>query len=469
MKLRYVLPFLVLALAGCVNEGNKLERLRFTSASDVTTALSVPIKAYQCFPQTLTLIGEFTDLSLGEFTQRGAVYTSSNPDQVQVSNADIPLPDGTGFYARGVLIPVTTTVAPVTVTAQFAGYSTSVEVSVLAPGPVTVSPISPVSTAARPFVAPDSSLGLKAMTTFDGQPSNVTALGEWSFDAADDSVATIAEFTGVVTGKSAGTKTARFSLPTCPSVAPAILANATLPITIAPIERIEVVREFPGKPVLVSPESPLFTTDAISTQAVFAGGERQDLSFQSTLSLAPAGSTALQIRNGNLLTALQEQDTSVTPSVPLAPVTVTASFKSPNTDAGITYTATSEAISAKSATLRSVAIPVAQQNPVIAAFGTFPFKVIGSFDAGGTTLTQDITRHVGWTSSNNAIAVVGNVYGSVSAANGLATSITNQAGCVTITADTGLADLSGAAATISATTLLAVSPTTQPCTPVAAP
>lgn len=469
MKLRLALLSCVLLASACVDNGNKIERVRFTSATVFTTPLTEPVAVYQCFPQTLTLIGEFTDGSLGNFTQRGAVYTSSDTSKVRVSNADIDLPDGSGKYARGVVIPGDVTTEPVTITAEYVGYTASMQVTVAAPGQVTVLPTSPVSSSTNPYAAPGSVLGLRALADFNGATSNVTGLGQWTFDNADDTIATLGQFTGVVSAIAPGTLTARYSLPACPSSATSITANASIPVTVAALDHIEISREFPGQPLLTSPTSPLFTTDAISTTGVFAGGEKQDLTFQSTLTLTPADSKSVVLRSGNLLTALQQFDTSVTPSVPFDPVTVTASFTSPATT-GTTFTATSEAVSAKEALLQSISIPGDQQNAVIAPFATLQYHAIGNFtDSAGATYTQDITRHVGWTSSDTTVAVLGNIYGSISSANGLATSLKNAAGCVTVSATTTISDGSTTGGTLGASTLLAVSPATQPCTPTTTP
>lgn len=451
-----------LMLTACVNDGNKLEKLRFTSSTDLLNPLAVPIKTFQCFPQPVMLIGEFSDGSLGDFSRRVNTYTSSDVSKLRVSNGDIALPDGSGFYASGVLIPGEVSSGPVTIGVTFAGYTATAQVTVGAPGPVTVRAVSPVSPA-NPFVAIGSGLGLQATTTFDGQPANVSALGEWVFDPLNDAVATIARFTGAVAGRSAGTLTARYTLPACPA-GTAILANANTMVTVAPAERIEVARQFPGAPVLVSTTPLLFGTDAITTTAFFASGEKQDLTFQTTLTLTPTDTTALAIRNVNLLTALQEFNSTVTPPLALAPVTVTSTF---NPVGATMLSATTEAIAAKAADLRSVAIPNAQQNQQIPGFGTLQYNAIGSFqDAAGGTFTQDITRHVTWLSSNTAIAFAGNTYGSVVSANGLVTSLKNEAGCVTITADTRLFPVGNTTDTIKAATLLAISPTTQPCVPI---
>lgn len=476
MTPRYALPILLLALAGCVNEGNKLEKLRFTSSTDLSTPLAVALNTYLCFPQVPSLIGEFSDGTLGDFTRRSSVrYSSSDPTKLEVSNGDIALPDASGFYTVGALIPRDITnpggvETPVTVTASFAGLSASVQVVVHDPGTVVIEPVSSVSTATGPFMAPGSVLSLKATSSFDGRPVNITGSGTWSFDAAtgDDTVATIGASTGVVSGFAAGTRNAKFLLAECPA-----RPIAALPVTVATIDHLDITREFaPTDPIIVSPTQDLFTTDAITTIASFdAGGtERQDLSGQAALRLTPSDTTAFVVVNANLLRALQEFDRSGTTPVALAPVTVTASFKSPNTDSGTTFTATTGPISAKEATLQSVAIPAGQQDLVIAGFGTQRYNLIGSFldDTDDTTVyTQDISRHAGWTVSDTTVAFIGNNYLPLPSSVGLATSLKNEDGCVTVKADTFIADTG--TTTFNATTLLGIGGVMQPCTPSTTP
>lgn len=448
MKLRLTLLSSALVLAACsgVGEGSKLEKLRFVaSLNDARVALTTE-KVFECFPQGLNLVGEFTNGALGDFTRRGAVYTSSNPAVVRVSNGEIPVPGRPGeTYNAGALIPVAPG-GPATVTAEFAGLKTSIEVTVGTPGPITVT----AQSSPDGYVAPDSTLDLTAMTTFDGQPVNVSRSGEWTFDVPNDFVATINPATGRVTGKGPGTSmTARINLSACRGSP--LLDNAKTSITVATIDHLELQREFPGQPVIFSPGPPLSpTTDAIKTFAVFAGGQRQDLTFQATLALTPADALTFRFGNGNLLMPLQEG-----PSV-----TVTGSF----TSVGTAFTTgPSEPIRAKSATLKSVKIKDSDVNPTINGFGTYQFHVIGNYeDATGAPVSQDITRHVIWSSSNASAVSISNTYG-LTMSYGFATSLKNEAGCVTITADPGV---TGVAA---ATTLLAINSSTQttaqPCTP----
>ena len=478
MKLRHALPLALLTLTACVNEGNKLEALRFTSTSDLRTALTAPIKTFTCFPVVPTLIGEFTDGTLGDFTRRGAEYVSSDPTKLLVSNGDVPLPDASGFYVRGALIPQAITnpggiETPVTITARFAGLQASAQVIVHAAGPIVLAPVPAIATATGPFMAPGSTLGLKATSTFDGQIVNITTSGQWSFDAAtgDDSIATIGAANAVVSGFAAGTRNAQFALSECPA-----LVIAPLPVTVAAIDHIEIAREFaPTAPVLVSKSPLLLSTEAITTTAFFdlAGTEKQDLSGQAALTLTPSDTTAFQFTSLNLLRAIQEFDlTSTTPTVSLPPVTVTATFKSPNTDTGTTFTATTGPISAKEATLQSVAIPAGLQNQVIARFGMQQFNSVGTFldDADDTTiLTQDISRHTGWTVSDTTVAFIGNSYIPLPSNIGLLTSLKDEDGCVTVTADTLLTANATATTTIKASTLLGVGAVTQPCTPSTTP
>ncbi|HVT34658.1 MAG TPA: hypothetical protein VHE37_03695 [Nevskiaceae bacterium] len=468
MRLPYALRAAVAAaavlLASCghISQGNQLVSIRFTSATNALVPQTTR-ELFQCFAQQLTLIGEFTDHTLGNFTTRGAVYSSSDPTKVQVSNGDIPAPGGTGFYARGVVIPVEPS-GPVVITASYATLTASIQVS--------VSPIDPIKvTPADAYMAPGSNLRFTATTMVDGNPLDVSTSGAWVVDAPQSGIASINPSSGVATAGSApGDITARLSVPLCQGSATDPTASATATIHVAAPDHLEVTRQFPGQPILfaTSPNS-YATTDAITTLAVFPGGQTEDLSTQAVLQLTPPDSGTLLVQNTNLLRSVAEG----------TPVTVSSFYNSAGTllraDLPQNNTAGQplEQISVRNATLDSIAISPGDQNPTIPTFGTYPFHAIGTFTGDdGLTYTQDITRHVAW-SSSDATVVMSNIYSGsllLTGGNGTATSTADQGVCAQITADTGVPATDGSG-NILATTTLAVVPgvAAQPGSPANSP
>lgn len=501
MKLRLLLLSCALSLAACVDNGNKLEKLRFTTSSDVTTAVS-EVTAYECFVQLPTLIGEFSDGSLGDFSQRiGIAYTSSDPAVLEISTGNnIETPDSTPankiYYARGVMVP--RSVGSTTITGSFAGLTASVIVNVHASSPPVLSRASSL-VSGDIYVAPSSAVGLKAMSTLDGRPSIVNALGVWTVTpdtddplttTVDESVAKIS-VGGVVSAVDQPTAlpmpisgTATFTLPLCGR-------SDSIPFTIAPLSGIRVEREFdPGSPVLVSLAPVLATTELMNTIGEFSGGSEQDLNFQAVLELVkPSDNTVLADTTGmdifglNLLRAKGERNTA-TPPVAFDPVVVRATmYKGSTTNTPLmAYT---ESISAQAANLQSVTLLDENGNPLTAAdmtkiapFSTYQFHARGNFldaDDGVTTLTQEISRLTSsWSVSDVTVAAIGNDRTSEANAPGLATSIKNADGCVTVTFNTGLSDTQPTPAVIQATTLLGIeldpgTPIADPCTPSTTP
>src|SRR4029079_10549067 len=110
------------------------------------------------------------------------------------------------------------------------------------------------------------------------------------FVTPDDTVATIGQFNGLVTGvtKTGGTLTAKATLTAC-DVAP------TTTVTVAPIKTLEFQREF--SPALT--ELIVGTSELIKVIASFDGTDKtQDLSTQSTFGVSPTGFLQFAVSSG---------------------------------------------------------------------------------------------------------------------------------------------------------------------------
>lgn len=236
---------LLAGLAGCdsIGEGSTIQKLEILAAPvesyeqgtylDFGT-VDERYHMYDCFCSNIAVIATFTDGTLSNFSNR-ARFTSNNPAVVTVLN----LGDETttrcplAQQAPGLVIPQGLGTA--TITAEFGGLSDTftievADASVNADGsPVTyvLRPAEPAEPAADD-VAVGATLPLVVSATLDGRPRVLSRnVLEWSFDAADDTVATI-DAIGVVRGiapTGASPKTARATFGSCADVSPALALN----------------------------------------------------------------------------------------------------------------------------------------------------------------------------------------------------------------------------------------------------
>src|SRR5581483_485176 len=250
--------------------------LAIVPASNTTTTETIATaKVFRCVRDGLKAYGKFTDGEVGDYTNRGH-WSSSDESVVHVSNGD-PVLDANPAEENTVFIPGTlTAVGPgtATVTFDYVGLQQTIEVTVADLDASKIS-ITPADT----YIAPGSIEALRVTAELDGVVSDITATAVWSFTQPNDALATIGEFTGIVTGvsKTGGTLTAKASFTACD------IATATT-VTVAPIKKLEFQREF--TPALT--ELVVGTSELIKVIASFEGTDKtQDLSTQATLATVP--------------------------------------------------------------------------------------------------------------------------------------------------------------------------------------
>jgi len=368
-------------------------------------------KAFTCINTGIALFVDFSDGSRGDFTSR-ATYTSSNPAVARVSNFDIPVPEQTNaFYNRGTIIAVAPGTA--TITANYLTFTRSIEVVVSAAQNLRITP-------AEADLAANSRLDLAATAELDGVATPVDPAVQWSFASPNTAVATIDATSGTITGVAAGTGlTAKVRIPGCDLTAEA-------PVTVANLQSLALTREFGEQDSLV-----IGTTQRVIATGTLDNGKTQDLSSQ--VSYSSSNTSALALLAGgipNLALAIQAS----------TPVQVSASFASPS------VTAPAIAITPVADSLNSVSVSPASVD-VVAGQGT-SLKATGLFASGRS---QEITRHVTWTSSNSAVAAVqSSSSAAINSFAGLVTTATSATGqSATITAT--IPDAAGQPATATAT------------------
>lgn len=374
--------------------------------------------AYTCLNTGLTYIVDFSNGSRGDFTTR-ATYTSSNPAVAQVSNLDVPVPGQPNtFYSRGTVVAVAEGTA--TITARYLTFTNTIEVRVSEIENVRVVP-------AVANLAANSLFDLAAVADLDGVETSIDPAVTWAFVTPNTTIARLDSATGTVSGVAAGTGlTARASFPGC-----SITADSE--VTVANLQSLAVTRELTADDQLV-----VGTTDRLVATGTLDNGSTQDLSTQSSFTSSDATAIALF--------------TSGQPNMALAlkastPVQITGSFNT----------------AALGATPAPVAAPAISITPIADSLNSILVSPVsldvqagrsGQFSATGTyasNRTQDITRHVGWTSSDTTlVSINSSTAGQVSVLAGLATTSSIGAGrSVTITATVNNA--AGVAATSTAT------------------
>jgi hypothetical protein len=245
-QLRLAASLILLAgLAGCdsIGKGSTIQKLEILISPvenyeqgtylDFGT-IDERYHMYDCFCSNIAVVATFTDGTVSNFSNR-ALFTSDNPAVATVLNLGDATTDRCPLGQQGSGLVIPQGIGTATITASFAGLSDTFKVEV-ADASINAdgSPVSYVLQAASPAdpaaddVAVGASLPLEVSATLDGRPRflNRNVL-EWSFDAADDAVATI-DAIGVVRGiapTGALPKTARATFGSCPDLSPTLAIN----------------------------------------------------------------------------------------------------------------------------------------------------------------------------------------------------------------------------------------------------
>lgn len=453
LKLRAFVLLATALLGSCagIGDGNKPESLVVipTLGRDAEG-----FRAFMCFRDNLQVLARFTNGLVGDFTNR-VTYRSSDTGVLLVSNGDQVAPDRPGFFfSRGTISPVAPGTA--TITVEFADLSASLDVTVVEPDFIRVTP----KRDGGQSLAVGSVQQFTATTAFDGAEADVTQLATWSLvDAAtdapvDSATASILRLTGLLTASAAGgpfTVKANFSA--CQSdgrLLPRTVEATDLEtkINIKPLTAIEMTRESPGGDSTVITR----TSEAFTVKGRFNNDDAtdtQDLTAQATYSFVdPVPPTDGSVRA--IFFPLRNMLTVNLPTDPLNPLRVracfgnivlrnnaaedaTICFRDPNvdTDAPDFFSNTFD-LSALNGTIRTLAITPA--DAVVAKFQPQPYTATGTYDvvvdSATVQRTQQVNRHVTWASSRTSVATISNL----AATAGRALTQTDVAGCTLISA-----------------------------------
>ncbi|WP_029922888.1 Ig-like domain-containing protein [Nevskia soli] len=414
------------ACSGAVGSGNAPQRAEIATPGTVNQINT--LRMYQCLTSGVSALIFFNDNSVGDFTGR-VKWTSSNPGAVMVSNGDIPVGDGRGFYSAGTLVPAGPGNA--IITADYFGIVSQLAVSVGTPQDITVKGIlesnyvplnrynlNSTDASTGFSMGSGTSLQLAVTAVLDGVETDITKFATLGFQTANDNVATISSTTAMLNALNPGGPLVPIA-----SFAPCNLTSITdqskaIPFTVQHVQSINLQPEFlqPDATQPVSASNPLpalivGNTEEFVVAGNLANGDVQDITAQSTLTLQPTGSTAAAF-SSNILNALAPGG-----------IFVSATFAG----AGAGLTAPSVSITTRTVQLSAITIcwtdqftqiqacPTTQPTASVTAGSQTPvrFHAIGTFGGvqpgpGGTEvpITQEVTRQTTWTSSNPGVASI---------------------------------------------------------------
>lgn len=386
-------------LAGCGGLGNGVLPVS-ASIQPFGGLVGAPTaKAFTCLTTGLSFFVTFSNGASGNFTSR-ATYSSSNPGVLQVSNLDIPVPgQANTFYARGTLVPVAT--GTTTITVQYLTFVRTIEMTVAELQNFRVSP-------ASADLAAKSQLDLAVFGDLDGVTTPLDSVVTWSFVTPDTTIANIDSVSGTMTGVAVGKLTARALIPACGKTQDAA-------VTVATLQSLALSREFGSNSNLI-----VKTTERLIATGTLDSGKTQDLSTQ--VSYTSSAPDALYFLPGSLLNiAIAAEDKG-------AAVQVGAKFPDPAITApDIDITPIAASLNTISVTPTSVDVPAGL---------TTQFNAIGSFTGSSSQISQDITRHVAWSSSDlSVVSVQTLLLSSFNGFAGLAATVSSAAGkTATVTA-----------------------------------
>lgn len=169
---------------GCsgIGDGSKIESIRIIQNTTQPDVALTEVQAFTCVRSGLTLVGEFSQGDIGNFSNR-ARWTSENPDVIQVTNVGDPVGDDSGdvFLVGGVLLPQAASALdgdgnpiPTTVVAEYLGLRTEVDITVSAASEVRIEP-------SILRVVPNTFSNVSVRARLDGVDTDITAFAQLAF------------------------------------------------------------------------------------------------------------------------------------------------------------------------------------------------------------------------------------------------------------------------------------------------
>ena len=372
---------------------------------------------YECTFTELRVFGLFTNGSSNEFTSR-AVFSSSNESVVLVSNNDLLFPSGdpkppedtsSDIFLAGELVPRSPGSA--VITADFAGLSHSipVEVRALEAADLSIAPAA-LTIAAGTFEEFTLSAQLDGP---DPEPLGVNV--EWAFEnpSQTDPVTTVSEI-GVVQAQrvSPDVQTLKPRLKLCDgnNRGPDPATVPTADVLVSAVDQLTVNSEFDG--ALSGGETlrrVAGTNEFLRAIAHFANGDEQDITEFVIIESSNGNSTTRPLvewsssddtvgvfpPNSNQLNLFADIDGTTS---------ITAAYR-PADEPTPLASSTPFTVQAIDATITDLRV-TPDTNVEIESLGVLQFASEADFSSNSGPITQTLTRHTAWSSSDSARVVV---------------------------------------------------------------
>jgi uncharacterized protein YjdB len=345
---------LTVGLSACGGDSNGAA---FVVRIDVTPATASVAKG-ESLP--LQAVATYSDNTTADITAQ-AIWTTSDPNVAAVGNSGA---------SKGVVTGILQSEQPVTINAEFDAVLGSATVTVGQSAAVRID-ISPIATT----IAKGTTQQLQAVIAYsDGSTQNITTQATWTSGAptvasVDDSAGNKGRVTGLTQRAAPVAISAAFNGLTGTS---SVTVGAPLPV------RVEVT------PAMLS--LPNGTSQQLTATAVYTDNSTQDVSDQSSwTSAAPATVSVDDGDDKGLVTAQ---------ALTAEPVTITATFGSFSDTADVTVTA---------AVLDE--IQITPSDVEVPSGLTRQFSATAIFTDGSS---QSVTSSATWSTSDAAVATVGN-------------------------------------------------------------
>lgn len=370
---------LLAACGGGVSEGTQPVRLTANlSGSTGTVAVSECILSQAT--ATLYFDGNL-GLSSGDFSAR-ALWSSSDPGVVAVSNGELPAASGSGYYAAGVLVPRRTGVAQIT--AKYLDFSSTLTVEV-----------QPVRMTLEPALSEIAERSSQAFTLTLSSSSGLELSApegiSWSIDQAVTNANVNAS--GKLSANAAGDT--GFTLRAQPVGCD---RSATMSLKVSAIDHLSYSREQPDAPL------PVGYSDLLKVYANFANASSPPQNLSAQLSYEAGDDEVLGLSLGSdylLVTALDTGSSAV--SARFAPDNGSAIGLALPSYTGVELNPTSLRLTPDGQRLSYPA--------------TGLVTALARFEDG---IERPVSRHVSWSSSDSnllAVSGTGDAAGEISTAN----------------------------------------------------
>lgn len=388
IKLLAVVSASTLGACSGIGDGNAPVSLEIRVAGNAESG-----ELFECLATTAQAVLSFDDGRQGDFARRVS-WSSSDETILKVSDGTEPTGNGQ-FFVNGALLP--RAAGTVTVTASYLTFEDSID--------VTVSPVEIELGPQGQVLAQGNRLLMNATAILDGQSrlttTDMTSLGLWSIDGADEAASEIQADNGLLSARSGAeaVDTVRYTIDFCDRS-----ETVSVEIVNQTLSALELVL---ASDTEIVPDSIALPPDAsLGLRALgrYSGGLTQNLTSAVTYTLSDAEVAFAGLRGPGLVTSF---DDAAGRSAQLS-----ASFDPSSTVEGDEILSNVVAVEVLDVALQPESLAIAPQGALMLHSSQLPMRAAGRFSGNDGELDWDLTNDVIWSSDNTALLGIGNQSGS---------------------------------------------------------